>query len=157
MTSKKTSASTTRRRVARSALVVVAATGLGVISSASAATTPAHHRAGRHLRVRIARLSNPQLRRASSQSSGGIAVAPSVFVALQDARLSGQPVLVKSLFSKTTSVAANPDGTLSETVAAGPVQEPDASSATGFSPINLNLVDVPTPGTESSRRFRMRR
>lgn len=74
--------------------------------------------------------------RASEQ---GTRVAPSTFVALVDAAKLGTSVIIADQTSKTTTVLANPDGTLTSLVAAGPVQEPDSSSPTGYSPIDTTL------------------
>jgi RHS repeat-associated protein len=60
-------------------------------------------------------------------------------IAFQQARATGQPVIVADQTSKTTTVYANPDQSFTSTVADGPVQEPDASSPTGYTPIDLAL------------------
>ena len=54
----------------------------------------------------------------------------------------GQPVLATAETTETSSVVANPDGTLTATLGAGPLQEPDPSSDTGWSPIDLTLQHV---------------
>jgi len=76
---------------------------------------------------------------AAAVPQAGIAVAPNTLIAFQTARGTGRPVIVRDQMSKTSTVYANPDGSLSATVADGPVQEPDASSPTGFTPIDLVL------------------
>lgn len=70
----------------------------------------------------------------------GVRVAQNSFVALSNAKQLGQSVIVGDQTTKTTTVLANPDGTLTSLVADGPVQEPDASSPTGYSPIDTSLV-----------------
>lgn len=69
----------------------------------------------------------------------GIAVAPNTLIALQQARATDSSVIVANETTKTTTVYANPDQTFTSTVADGPVQEPNASSPTGFVPIDLTL------------------
>ena len=54
----------------------------------------------------------------------------------------GQAVLATAETTETSSVVANPDGTLTATLGAGPLQEPDPSSDTGWSPIDLTLQHV---------------
>jgi RHS repeat-associated protein len=85
----------------------------------------------------VAATSAPTLDAAVPQT--GIAVAPNTLIALQQARGTGQSVIVKDQMSKTSTVYANPDGSFSATIADGPVQEPDASAPTGFTPIDLAL------------------
>lgn len=72
--------------------------------------------------------------------ANGVPVAPNAFVALSQAAALGQQVIVKDQTSKTTTVYANPSGTLTSTMATGPVQEPDPSSSTGYTPIDLSLA-----------------
>jgi len=55
---------------------------------------------------------------------------------------SGQPVPVPAATSKTTAVVANPDGTFTATIAAGPVREPDPGDPSGWTPLDLSLVDT---------------
>jgi hypothetical protein len=60
-------------------------------------------------------------------------------VAFYQAKATGRPVLVADRATKTTNVIANPDGSLTTTIASGPVQERDSSSALGFAPIDTTL------------------
>jgi RHS repeat-associated protein len=72
-------------------------------------------------------------------ASSGIPVGQNSLVALEQAATLGRQVIVADQTTKTTTVYANPDGSLTSTIAAGPVQEPDPSSPTGYSPIDLSL------------------
>jgi RHS repeat-associated protein len=80
----------------------------------------------------------------------GIAVAPNTLIALQQARATGQPVIVADHTTKSTLVYANPDQTFTSTIADGPVQEPNSSSPTGFTPVNLSLMQL-TDGSWAPR------
>ena len=62
--------------------------------------------------------------------------------AVAQAADTGQPVLATAETTETSSVVANPDGTLTATLGAGPLEEPDPSSDTGWSPIDLSLQHV---------------
>jgi RHS repeat-associated protein len=75
----------------------------------------------------------------SAVASSGIPVGQNSLVALEQAAKLGRQVIVADQTTKTTTVYANPDGSLTSTIAAGPVQEPDPSSPTGYSPIDLSL------------------
>ncbi|HEX5556387.1 MAG TPA: DNRLRE domain-containing protein [Gaiellales bacterium] len=70
----------------------------------------------------------------------GIPVGQNSLVALEQAAKTGREVIIADQTTKTTTVYANPNGTLTSTIAGGPVQEPDSSSPTGFSPIDLSLA-----------------
>jgi RHS repeat-associated protein len=72
----------------------------------------------------------------------GVPVGANSLVALEQAAQLGRQVIVGDQTTKTTMVMANPDGTLTSTIAGGPVREPDASSSLGFSPIDLSLHSV---------------
>jgi Fibronectin type III domain len=48
-------------------------------------------------------------------------------------------VLVRSELSKSTVTWANPNGTMTARIYAGPIQEPDRHSETGFAPVDSNL------------------
>jgi YD repeat-containing protein len=72
-------------------------------------------------------------------AASGIPVGQNSLVALEQAATLGRQVIVADQTTKTTTVYANPDGSLTSTIAAGPVQEPDPSSPTGYSPIDLSL------------------
>ena len=63
----------------------------------------------------------------------------SIAEAVAQAAESGQPVLATAETTESSSVVANPDGTLTATLGAGPLQEPDPESETGWSPIDLTL------------------
>jgi hypothetical protein len=63
----------------------------------------------------------------------------SITAAVAQAEQSGQPVVATAETTETTTIQANPDGTLTATVSSGPVQEPDLTSLTGWSPIDLTL------------------
>lgn len=69
----------------------------------------------------------------------GVPVGENSLVSLEQAATLGRQVIVADQTTKTTTVYANPDGSLTSTIAAGPVQEPDPSSPTGYSPIDLSL------------------
>jgi hypothetical protein len=58
---------------------------------------------------------------------------------LAEATESGDSVIIDDLTSATTEVQANPDGTMTARIASGPVRVPDASSASGWSPIDTTL------------------
>jgi hypothetical protein len=51
----------------------------------------------------------------------------------------GEPVLATAATTESSSITANPNGTLTATLGAGPLQEPDPDSSTGWSPIDLSL------------------
>jgi hypothetical protein len=48
-------------------------------------------------------------------------------------------VLATAATTETSTVTANPNGTLSSVIGAGPMQEPDPDSPTGWAPIDLSL------------------
>jgi RHS repeat-associated protein len=75
----------------------------------------------------------------SAVAATSVPVGQNSLVALEQAAKLGRQVIIADQTTKTTTVYANPDGSLTSTIAAGPVQEPDASSATGYSPIDLSL------------------
>jgi hypothetical protein len=77
----------------------------------------------------------PSPARAGAQGSQDLSIAD----ALARAAETGQPVLASGASTPTTSTTANPDGSLSSTIASGPVQEPDSSSPTGWSLLDLTL------------------
>jgi hypothetical protein len=52
---------------------------------------------------------------------------------------SGHPVLATAATTESSTITANPDGTLTGKLGAGPMQEPDSESPTGWSAINLTL------------------
>jgi hypothetical protein len=62
--------------------------------------------------------------------------------AMAQAQETGQSVLATDETTESGSVVANPDGTLTATLGAGPLQEPDPESSTGWSPIDLTLEHV---------------
>jgi hypothetical protein len=70
----------------------------------------------------------------------GIPVGQNSLVALEQAAKTGRQVIIADQTTKTTTVYANPNGTLTSTIAGGPVQEPDPSSPTGYAPIDLSLA-----------------
>jgi RHS repeat-associated protein len=70
----------------------------------------------------------------------GIPVGQNSLVALEQAAKTGREVIIADQTTKTTTVYANPNGTLTSTIAGGPVQEPDPSSPTGYAPIDLSLA-----------------
>jgi YD repeat-containing protein len=72
-------------------------------------------------------------------TSNGVPVGQNSLVALEQAARLGRQVIVADQTTKTTTVFANPDGSLAATIAGGPVQEPDSASPTGYSPIDLSL------------------
>ncbi len=72
-------------------------------------------------------------------TASGVPVGENSLVALEQAAKLGQQVIVADQTTKTTTVYANPSGSLTSTIANGPVQEPDPSSPTGYSPIDLSL------------------
>jgi RHS repeat-associated protein len=116
------SARASRKGTLLVALLVMSATlvaGSGVVRAAT-----------RHSRDLVPRAATPPT---------GIAVAPNALIALQQARASQRPVIIKDQTTKTTTVFANPNQTMTATVGDGPVQEPDSNSPTGFSPIDLKL------------------
>ena len=57
------------------------------------------------------------------------------------ARASGEedPVAVLDAWTETTQVYANPDGTIAATIASEPIQAPDPTSETGWSPIAARI------------------
>ncbi|HET9672681.1 MAG TPA: DNRLRE domain-containing protein [Actinomycetota bacterium] len=61
-------------------------------------------------------------------------------LAVAKAAATGEPTIVGDLTTETTQVFANPDGTFTAEVAAGPVRVPDPSSKTGWTPIDTTLV-----------------
>ena len=63
--------------------------------------------------------------------------------ASQQAKESGKPVLVLGDMTKDTQVSANPDGTFTAILSAGPVREPDPQSPMGWSDIDLTLQPGP--------------
>lgn len=75
----------------------------------------------------------------SAAASGGVPVGQNALVAFEEAAKLGRPVTIADQTSRTTTVVANPDGSTTSTIAAGPVQEPDSSSPTGYAPIDLTL------------------
>jgi YD repeat-containing protein len=83
-------------------------------------------------------------------SSSGVPVGQNSLVALEQAAKLGQQVIVADQTTKTTTLYANPDGSLTSTIASGPVQEPDPASATGYSPIDLSLSQG-LPGLQPKR------
>ncbi len=115
-------ASATRRVGVAMGLGVVLVVGSGATAHA---IRPAHHAA--------------KAAASSPVSASGVPVAPNAFVAFSQAKALNRQVIVKDQTSKTTTVYANPSGTLTSTMATGPVQEPDASSPTGYTPIDLTL------------------
>lgn len=117
-------------------LVVVALLGL-----VGAGVSPVRAATGHHRVV---------LRSAAAQS--GVPVAQNSLVALEQAKSSGQQVIVADRTTKSSTTYANPDGTLTAAMANGPVQEPDASSPTGFSPIDLALQSVALSGGFQPKR-----
>lgn len=62
--------------------------------------------------------------------------------ALREAAATGKPVPVPSEFNRTTKVFANPDGTFTAYIAAGPVQVPSSESPTGWADIDTSLVEA---------------
>ncbi len=72
---------------------------------------------------------------ARAEGSDGITIPEAVAQAAE----SGHPVLATAETTESSSVVANPDGTLTATLGAGPLQEPDPDSPTGWSPIDLTL------------------
>jgi hypothetical protein len=63
----------------------------------------------------------------------------SITDALSEAADTGDPVLATAAATETSTVTANPDGTLTSVIGAGPMQEPDPESPTGWTPIDLSL------------------
>lgn len=51
-----------------------------------------------------------------------------------------EPVAVTDQWSETAQIYRNADQSLSATIGAGPIQEPDPESPTGWSPIDTTLV-----------------
>ena len=72
---------------------------------------------------------------ARAEDSQNVTIAQAVAQAVE----TGEPVLATAATTETSSVIANPDGTLTATLGAGPLQEPDPESETGWSPIDLTL------------------
>lgn len=62
--------------------------------------------------------------------------------ALSEASQTGDPVLATDDTTTTTEVFGQPDGTMTAQIAAGPVREPDPTSASGWTPIDSALSDT---------------
>jgi RHS repeat-associated protein len=101
------------------ALVIVAGAGQGAVAHAS-----------KHAAKGVVH---------SAVAANAVPVGQNSLVALEQAAKLGRQVIVANQTSKTTTVYANPNGTLTATIADGPVQEPDSSSPTGYAPIDLSL------------------
>jgi RHS repeat-associated protein len=102
----------------------------GVLVVGSGATAQAVHTSKRHVAKAAV----------SPVATNGTPVAPNAYVAFSQAAALNRSVIVKDQTTKTTTVYANPSGTLTQTLASGPVQEPDASAPTGYTPIDLTLA-----------------
>jgi RHS repeat-associated protein len=114
------------------AATVLVAAGSGQTATAHSGKAPVRHSA--HAAV----------------SANGVPVGENSLVALEQAAKLGRQVIVADQTTKTTTVYANPDGSLTSTIASGPVQEPDPSSPTGYSPIDLSLSQQ-LPGFQPTR------
>ncbi len=87
------------------------------------------------LALTLAVIARPAVPARADEGGGDVSIAEAVAQAAE----SGQPVLATAETTESSSVVANPDGTLTATLGAGPLQEPDPESETGWSPIDLTL------------------
>jgi len=112
------------------ARVCVAAPVMVVLVAAGASQRASAHQSNSRARTAVH----------AAVAPSGIPVGQNSLVALEQAAKTGRQVIIADQTTKTTTVYANPNGTLTSTIAGGPVQEPDPSSPTGFSPIDLSLA-----------------
>ena len=81
------------------------------------------------------------LQGAGAAADGAVSplTAPSLSAALALARSSGQQVDVLDQISQRVLTIANPNGSVTATLSAGPAREPDASAPSGWTPIDTML------------------
>lgn len=72
------------------------------------------------------------------------------FQAISEANATDESVVIDTYTSATTEILANPDGTFTARIAAGPVRIPDVTSPSGWTPIDTTLEQTPRGDQASS-------